>query len=263
LGCLKEYKKKKYAKTKSTETENPYLDQEAWKTYPNYYSVLKTPININSKQVIKTCDNNICIKYNKDSLCTVTESEGVPKIYPNLSNNYVIHNDNIYTLINFHFHNSSENTIDNEYNPVEVHFVNEYIDPLTNEPSYLVLGLLLKLTNGPGLEITNIDYKSISEDLEYEYEKIFDLSIFNKLTKNPYYKFIGSLTVPPFNQNFNWNLFDHRLTEKIPLSINYDVYSDFVYYFINNKANNQSDYNKSRYIAEKNNFLVVKLVTKH
>jgi carbonic anhydrase len=101
-------------------------------------------------------------------------------------------------------------------------------------------------------------YKDLSNDISYDKE--FDISIFNKLTKNSHYNFIGSLTVPPFNQNFNWFLFSPKLTNNLCLKINKTFFDSFDFYFENCKANEQSNYNHARYINEKHNFLSIKLI---
>ena len=237
--------------------DSPYTNQEEWKKFQNYYSVTKTPININSEKVIETSNNNLKIKYKKSKF-KIAKYGGIPISLPLDENNYVIHNNKKYILINFHFHNASENTIDNVYNPVEIHFVNEFINTETGINEILVIGLLLDLTNKKGLEITELNYKDLSNDISYEKE--FDISIFNKLTKNSHYNFIGSLTVPPFNQNFNWFLFSPKLTNNLCLKINKTFFDSFYFYFPNCKANEQSNYNSSRYINDKHNFLSIKLI---
>jgi carbonic anhydrase len=259
------YLKKKENKTNnqfsaenSKELEDwSYDNQEQWKSYPNYYSVFKTPFNIKTSKIVRDCDD-LKIKYNEIVSGKYVLDKSTPYFLPDKSDNYVINNGIVYTLANFHFHNSSENTINSKYSPVEVHFVNTYTDPDTNITSYLVIGLLLEISKKDGLEITNTDYKTISEGGEVS--ATLDLSILNKLTKNSYYKFKGSLTVPPFNQNFNWNLFNSYDVKNIKLTINRKNFDDFVYYFINNKTNEPSIYNEQRYINTKENFLAVKRI---
>jgi carbonic anhydrase len=236
---------------------DPYTNQEEWKKFQNYYSVTRAPININSKKVIKTKNNNLKIKYTKSKF-TIAKYGGIPYAYPIDKKNYVIFNNKKFILINYHLHNSSENTIDNVFNEVEIHFVNLHIDVESGVNEILVVSLLLNSTNKKGLEITELDYKTLSENINYETE--FDMSIFNSLTKNEHYNFIGSLTVPPFTQNFNWFLFSPKLTNTICLKINKTFFDNFDFFFQNCKANEQSIYNSSRQINEKHNFLAIKLI---
>ena len=112
----------------SDNTSWSYSDQEQWKTYQNYYSVYKTPINIETHN-ISTGTDKLVIKYKKDVKGIVVNDHLTPYFFPNDGNNFVINNGIRYTLINYHLHNSSENTVDGAYSPVEVHMVNDYVDP--------------------------------------------------------------------------------------------------------------------------------------
>lgn len=234
-----------------------YEDQEQWKLFQNYYSVQRTPFNIKDDKIIDGCDDlKICYKTKVNGI--YNNSHTTPFFNVEGENNYVLNKGKKFILRNFHIHNSSEHTIDDQYFNAEMHFVNEYVEPNTNISYILVIGLLLEITKKNGLKIWNIDYKKIKNDETYS--STVDLSIFNKLAYCPYYKFIGTLTVPPFSQNFNWNLWKPSDVEKFKLALNEDDYNRFVYYFANNKDNQLTNYNKSRYINNKNNFLAVKKI---
>ena len=43
-----------------------YKNQEEWKTYQNYYSTIRTPININTSRVIDSCKHKFKINYNNN-----------------------------------------------------------------------------------------------------------------------------------------------------------------------------------------------------
>jgi len=98
--CLKDYQNLKKISTKEIEY-NPYLNQEEWKTYQNYYTVLKSPINIDSSKVIKSCKSDFAIKY-KNTIFLVVKHGGIPYLYPLTEDNYVLYENTKYTLINFH-----------------------------------------------------------------------------------------------------------------------------------------------------------------
>ena len=108
-----------------TDYKQSYDNQETWKNYRDYYSVYKTPININTSKVLVDT-NQLKINWSSTQL---THSEPTTKFvqYTCLDNSsYVLYNENRYNLLQFHFHNSSENTKDGVYYPVEVHFVHYY-----------------------------------------------------------------------------------------------------------------------------------------
>ena len=106
---------------------------------------------------------------------------------------YVIYEDNKYILDQFHFHNSSENTKNGIYYPLECHLVHQFKDE-NNQVKTLVIGLLMKISEINGSVLTD----NITEN--FDKDVIFDLSLYNKLTENKYYQFNGSLTTPPFTR---------------------------------------------------------------
>lgn len=233
-----------------------YNDQEQWKTYPNFYSTLKLPINIDTSRTISGI-NDIKINYKKsvDGLLAVVKQ--TIYFFPSKLDNIIKYKNKDYALINYHIHNSSENTIDNLFYPIEIHFVNQYIDPVTNVIDYVVIALLYEHTAGEGAEITNLDYKSLH--FGSEISVTFDLSVLNKLTKYSYYNFIGTLTSPPFYQNTNFYLWEPKDVTSINLTINDNYFDQLKYFFISNKANVLPSTNESRYIKD-NNYIAIKKV---
>lgn len=259
-----------------------YENQANWRTYQNYYSTIRTPINIEKDKVIKLgekcekCEKSvineksiineknvinekIVINYNDGVEGIVTNEHLTPYFLPKTTDNYISYCDKKYILSNYHIHCSSENTIDNLYYPIEVHFVNIYTNPETSKTEHLILSLMLFISENVGLQIVNFDYENIKNEGD-EYDKIVNLKFLNELPTNSYYNFLGTLTTPPFDQNFNWNLFDSADVKNIPLFIKRDNFNNLIYYFSNNKSNEQSLYNDTRYIMDINNYSVIKKI---
>ena len=242
----------------SSETpEWSYADQEQWKTYQNYYLTTRTPFNIKENKTING-KNKLKIHYSKEVQGTYKSVHETPAfvVLNTDESNYVMYDGKKFILDNFHIHNSSEHTIDGKYHSSEMHFVNFHYDVEKDMYFFLVVGCLLDITKEEdGLNIWNVDYKLLSE--EGSYDKIIDLTMFNRLTKYSYYTFTGTLTVPLFRNNIAWNLFKPADIDSFKLALNQNDYDNFVYYFQNNKANQLSNYNEARYVKSKNNYLVV------
>ncbi len=66
---------------------------------------------------------------------------------------------------------------------------------------------MLFISDKVGLSIVNLPYEKIKNEGE-QVNIIVNLKFLNDLADNSYYNFLGTLTVPPFKQNINWNLFD-------------------------------------------------------
>lgn len=225
-----------------------YTDQEEWKTYKDYYNVMRNPININTNKT--SCHKNkLKIVYSSNQSCLSIVNDKFVEYDMNDASSYVLYENNKYILKQFHFHNSSENTIDGKYYPIECHFVNEYIDQ--NEMSHLLMCCLMISIGKNGSQITSNIIGNIGSNV------VFDLSVYNNITKHKYYNFIGSLSAPPFTPNIMFNIFDHDSTK---FHIEQKDYDDYLVDFSNNKANILSYYNQNREVDVKNNFLAVKTI---
>jgi len=241
--------------TKSSDSWS-YVNQANWTTYQNFYSTIRTPINILTSKVTEVKEPKIDIHYKNNVPGTLVNEKLTPYFLPKTENNYVLYNSKKYVLKNYHIHCSSENSINDKFFPAEVHFVNQYTNPDNNQTETLIVSLLLILSDVKGLNIVNLDYEKIKNQGD-EIDITINLSNINKLNKHDYFNFKGTLTLPPFIQNFNWNLFQSNDF----LRINKTDFDNLIYYFSNNKANKQSPYNKARYINDPNNYALVKKIT--
>ena len=235
-----------------------YDDQSNWSSFRNYYNLYKTPININTEKTIGE-KNKLSIHYsNVQELYSLENIKFIEYATKN-EDSYIIYNDNKYILDQFHFHNSSENTKNDIYYPLECHFVHKYHNEIDNQDYILVIGLLFSLSNEIGSEITHNITENFGKDV------VFDLSVYNNLIHNQYYHFIGTLTTPPFTPNINFNLFFHddvKDSDKINFKIKEKDYFNYLKYFPNNRSNYLSTYNSNRISTPlDNNFISVKLIS--
>jgi carbonic anhydrase len=241
----------------STNLEWSYNNQSNWKSFRNYYNVNKTPINIDTSKVLFDT-NKISIHYSNSQKLNSIENAKYIEYVAETEDSYIMYNGNKYILDQFHFHNSSENTKNEVYYPLECHFVNIYYDEINDQKHILVIGLLFSLSEFIGSEITHNITENFGKDV------IFDLSVYNNIIYNKYFNFVGSLTVPPFTPNINFNLFfyeDMNDDQKIYFTIKNKDYFNYLKYFPNNKANIISVYNSNR-LAEplQNNYIAVKQI---
>jgi carbonic anhydrase len=238
----------------STDREWSYEDQGFWTTYKNYYSVYKTPININSNNVLVD-KNKLSINWSSEQLTKSFPTNKFVEYVCADTSSYVIYDGLTYILEQFHFHNSSENTKNGIYYPIECHFVHKYTDPIDSVIKILVIGLLMQVTKTNGSNITN----NLTEN--YNKDVIFDLSSYNNLTQNKYYQFSGGLTIPPFSPNnilFNLFFYDD-ITNCSNLNILEKDYNNYIFFYSNNKANNLSYVDENRQSTPlSNNFLSIK-----
>ena len=249
-------KERNVISSKDIEPSWSYKDQSTWTNYPNFYSVSRTPINIETSKVA-ICNRykglNIAYKRNVSGIISSIDENDIPIFFPDNNDNYLYYDNRKYTLINFHYHNSSEHTINGEYFPVEVHFVNKLTE--NNIDYYFVLSLLLRIVPIGGLEITKNFFT------QSEIKKVtYDLSIYNQLSNYKRYDFPGTLTTPPFYENVHWGLYNTNDINNFQLTINQNDYDEYIHNYINTKANVQCQYQSSRYVNKCTNFLAVKFI---
>ncbi|CAL5387419.1 unnamed protein product [Camellia sinensis] len=122
----------------------------------------------------------------------------------------LIGNGKNYTLQHMHWHTRSEHTIDNATFAAELHLVHK-----ARDGSFSVISILYELGK-PDPIITKIQ-SQLAKLASTGTAKIavgtFDTSQLSKKT-NKYYKYVGSLTVPPCTENVIW----HVLAEERSIS---------------------------------------------
>ena len=226
-----------------------YTNQDNWSSFTNFYNALRIPLNINTEKVKKS-KNKLKIVYSKTQSMTSVSDVHFVKYYTNTEDSYIIYENNKYLLRQFHFHNSSENLINNVLSPVECHFVHENVEL----KKLVVIGVLMKLSSS-GSDITQNLISNIGKTVT------FDLSQYNKLYKNKYYSFLGSLTTPPFDIGIQWLLFNSTdIVNNINLTITEKDWIKYGGAFPNNRSNTVSQYNKSRFQnIYNNNFAITKI----
>jgi Carbonic anhydrase len=243
-------------------------DKSTWYKYPNYDSVERTPINVDVEKTMMTNKHLLYISYSANTLgyffnnghtieFYVKNRVSFIQVYDKESNSY-----KKFYLKQFHFHNPSENSINDRFYPLELHFVHERYNKKINTYEHVVVALLFQLSK----ERNQIPF------LNYAFRPKFfkkltrvNLSIFNSLTNNTYYYFPGTLTTPPFSRiSDGWFLFFYDQVKNIKLTINETTYQQFLKFYENNRAP-ISPHTHNRYAdpLDKNYLAITKVNPEH
>lgn len=162
----------------------------------------QTPINIVTTSTVKFNNSNPVLHYNLITLSSVLNNAGenlkVNVTGADKANNYVTFNGKKYNLAQFHFHYSSEHTVNGNYSPMEVHFVN-----IAADNSYAVLGVLLNLGNSNKSLTTLFRYSPKVADEVKSYNTTIDLTKILPSNIKNYYTYRGSLTTPHYGESSN------------------------------------------------------------
>ncbi len=120
----------------------------------------------------------------------------------NSAEEYVTVNQEHYWLIQFHFHTPSENKLNGQSFPLEIHFVNQ-----SNDGDLAVLGVMVKEGQyNPALQTFINELPNNKKALKIANKLM--VSPVNFLPQNKsYYAFNGSLTTPPCSEDVQWFVF--------------------------------------------------------
>lgn len=110
-----------------------------------------------------------------------------------------------YDLLQFHYHATSEHTINGEYAPLEVHFVHRHADD-----DFAVVGIMYEKGKANGLFNKYLKHFP-NEKGKYASDEKIDLAAL--LPDNlSYYHYDGSLTTPPCSEVVSWYMLQNPLT---------------------------------------------------
>lgn len=118
---------------------------------------------------------------------------------------YIMVDGKKYDLLQFHYHATSEHTINGEYSPIEVHFVHKLADT-----ALAVVGIMYEKGDVNKLFEKYLQYfpKEIGEWISKEKFNLAEILPENK----SYYYYSGSLTTPPCSEVVSWFLLKNTLT---------------------------------------------------
>ncbi|KAI4334373.1 hypothetical protein L6164_019073 [Bauhinia variegata] len=116
---------------------------------------------------------------------------------------YLLINETNYVLQQCHWHSPSEHTIDGKRFDLELHMVHE-----SSAGQTVVIGIMYKIGKpNPFLSSLTEHLRAISDVTDAaRVVGMVDPNQINMRSIQPYYQYIGSLTVPPCTENVMWNI---------------------------------------------------------
>ncbi|MEL4455661.1 carbonic anhydrase family protein [Lutimonas vermicola] len=113
----------------------------------------------------------------------------------------IAYNQTNFNLVQIHFHEPSEHTINGIRYPIEIHLVHQ-----SQEKNYTVLSIFgFEGEQSQTMEDME-SFLPLQKGQEKEIERAFDLSRLFPANKS-YYAYEGSLTTPPCTENVQWVIF--------------------------------------------------------
>lgn len=154
----------------------------------------QSPINIITSNTYKS-NELITLKYNETKFYIVDTGINL-EFRTDEKNNYVEYREDKWYLDQFHFHNPSENQIDENTYPLELHLVH-----YNKNKQILVLGFFIEESEYN--DMINDSFQNIHQD------KTINIKM---LEVNGFYSFDGSLTTPPYVEGVQWILAKNKIT---------------------------------------------------
>lgn len=198
------------------ETTAPTTEEHHWnyehpdkwtgEGYADCSGTIQSPIDIDTLQVIKADLPNVTLNYAPFNMNIVDNGHTI-QVNNNTGSNSITYKGDKYTFAQFHFHCSSEHTINGVFSPMELHLVHK-----SATGSLLVLGVFLQKggTANDVLDKVFNHFPAKTEEVDSTTESI-DLTGLLPTDKK-YYTYIGSLTTPPCSQGVDFILFKQPMT---------------------------------------------------
>ncbi|WP_128896848.1 carbonic anhydrase [Longirhabdus pacifica] len=174
-----------------------YENQEDWTMV---WGKSQSPINIQTADTTKGNADSITLDYNTNPTYIIDDGH---TIKVGAEGNEAIINNRPFQLLQFHFHSSSEHTIDGDNYPIEGHFVHS-----ADNGALAVIGVMfVEGSNNPEFEkiLTNIaEEKQENLSIELDYNQLLP-------DDKSYYHYLGSLTTPPLTENVEWYVLENHV----------------------------------------------------
>ena len=167
----------------------------------------QSPINIIDINVIEKKDDSSrnTLFYSPKTILTKVRNNGHTVQFDFDKGDSICSSDAHYDLIQIHFHEPSEHTVNGVRYPIETHFVHQ-----SKEGDYTVLAIFgIEGKESEAVESME-SYLPLANGEEKVIDKSLDLtSIFPE--NKDYYFYRGSLTTPPCTENVNWIIFKNPI----------------------------------------------------
>ncbi|RNA10125.1 carbonic anhydrase 4-like, partial [Brachionus plicatilis] len=202
--------------------------EEDWnKDFPTCAGSFQSPINIDESTTVYDAKLADFSFFNYDQVLTWIIKNEDYSIVGNLYNSstvpYIQGSDftENYTFVNFHFHwgnninEGSEHLLERKQFPLEIHIVHQ-----SDSGTLAVLGFLFEISQSDNknldtlISVSNIKENDTENFIEYSLNSMIPKA--SELNLNGYFRYSGSLTIPPCSESVIWTVF----RKKIPISQN-------------------------------------------
>ncbi len=155
----------------------------------------QSPIDIRETKEVELPD--LRVNYNTTDLRIVNNGHTLEVIYD--PGSYLIYEDRVYELIQFHFHTPSEHLIKGRSFPMEMHIVHK-----SEDGELLVVGIMMK--EGKPNELLEELWKVLPlKDGKEKFREDVKINATDLFPSNKdYYTYTGSLTTPPYTEGVRW-----------------------------------------------------------
>lgn len=168
-------------------------------------SNVQSPVNIDTQDVIPAHLADIQYEYKPFQMKIVDNGHTV-QVY-GTENNFITVEDKRFQFKQFHFHNSSEHTIDGKNYPLEMHLVHQEEET----GNLVVLGIFIEEADAPNAFLEKV-FAQVPEQKEKEVQTEVTLSLSDFIPPSQdHYTYIGSLTTPPCTVGVDWVIFRERI----------------------------------------------------
>lgn len=145
----------------------------------------------------------------QDALLSVTNNKhSIAVDYPKGS--HIVVDKNTYELRHFHFHSPSEHQIEGQSYPLEVHLVHK-----DAQDNYTVVGVMFAEGEANPL-LEKVWQYMPAEEGKKDASKEVTINVMDLLPENKdYYRYNGSLTIPPCSEGLRWIVMKQPLTASV------------------------------------------------
>jgi carbonic anhydrase len=164
----------------------------------------QTPINLIENEMIEAELLPIEFSYKNAIASVVNNGHAIQINYPQGSSISI--EGKVFNLMQFHFHTPSENKINGKSFPLELHLVHK-----SDKAEIAVIGIMFDVGNTN--EMIDSIWKKVSSKENEEIQLEQELNLMNLLPEDKsYFRFNGSLTVPPCSEGVRWFVMKKPLT---------------------------------------------------
>ncbi|MGB5322680.1 carbonic anhydrase [Lutimonas sp.] len=212
ISCSKQQQKRWYNQAHKEEPVESHWSYEG-ETSPEHWAELEknsdcsgqrqSPINIIDIHTVEDKDEESTIElfYSPKTILNKVRNNGHSIQFDFDKGDSIAYNQTNFNLVQIHFHEPSEHTINGIRYPIEIHLVHQ-----SQEKNYTVLSILgVEGEQSQTMEDME-SFLPLKKGEEKEIEKAFDLSRLFPENKS-YYAYGGSLTTPPCSENVQWVIF--------------------------------------------------------